>query len=588
MKLLRMALSGVLFYATATIGAILPGAPALFVSPAFAQAPPCQWNYQNLPFNPDAPNTGRATATYCQDVQVLGNMTVAGTFPSPNPPTGTVVVYVGVNGSDANSGLTPSAPKQTLPGAVAALTSGGTIYFQDNGTYTLTASLTPYPNTDIVCQQGTRIVQGAGANVANLIDFNSRSAGNSSITNCTINDNRANNTDNAFASTIAIGAATKIRLVNNTISSSTGRAISLTTGSYAFIDHNRIDSFFAAGVELASGAANTPNNITITNNILTNSGLHCIRLSQTVNAYVAGNRCTGILIGAQVVAPTGPIVVSTSGTAVTWVSGPNFATAKGGLFMFCPGSGQAAEYAIQTVNSSTSITLASSAGTNASLNCSIGSGDLYAITNVGNSRFVGNYGSTVGSIVYSLGNGDGGNNMYNVIFTGNYAELAGEYGMSIQDVANGTTMSDMVFSGNVYWGTALLPTSVLGGGVPSSLTMFGPAGNVTAVTINGDMVIDPFGTSTYWLTTSQVAPILNSPYVAGATNGLVVSGTSSTNPPATLNTFSNLPTCVATLKGAIMTVSDSNTNTWGANIAGGGANLIQATCNGANWTVMGK
>lgn len=35
-------------------------------------------------------------------------------------------------------------------------------------------------------------------------------------------------------------------------------------------------------------------------------------------------------------------------------------------------------------------------------------------------------------------------------------------------------------------------------------------------------------------------------------------------------------------------VSDSNTATWGAVIAGGGANHVQARWNGTNWTVVGK
>lgn len=49
--------------------------------------------------------------------------------------------------------------------------------------------------------------------------------------------------------------------------------------------------------------------------------------------------------------------------------------------------------------------------------------------------------------------------------------------------------------------------------------------------------------------------------------------------------FASLPTGVT---GMIVLVSDSNTNTWGATIAGGGANTVLAFFNGANWTVIGK
>jgi hypothetical protein len=47
----------------------------------------------------------------------------------------------------------------------------------------------------------------------------------------------------------------------------------------------------------------------------------------------------------------------------------------------------------------------------------------------------------------------------------------------------------------------------------------------------------------------------------------------------------SLPTCT---EGSIKPVTDSNTNTWGATIAGGGSNHVLAYCDGTNWTVMAK
>ena len=51
------------------------------------------------------------------------------------------------------------------------------------------------------------------------------------------------------------------------------------------------------------------------------------------------------------------------------------------------------------------------------------------------------------------------------------------------------------------------------------------------------------------------------------------------------STFANLP---AGATGMFRVVTDSNTNTWGATIAGGGANVVLAWYNGSNWTVVGK
>jgi hypothetical protein len=48
--------------------------------------------------------------------------------------------------------------------------------------------------------------------------------------------------------------------------------------------------------------------------------------------------------------------------------------------------------------------------------------------------------------------------------------------------------------------------------------------------------------------------------------------------------YADLPTPVS---GMIVRVTDSNTATWGATVAGGGANNILAWYNGANWTVFG-
>jgi hypothetical protein len=50
--------------------------------------------------------------------------------------------------------------------------------------------------------------------------------------------------------------------------------------------------------------------------------------------------------------------------------------------------------------------------------------------------------------------------------------------------------------------------------------------------------------------------------------------------------FSSLPASPA--EGMLAGVSDSNTNVWGATIAGGGSNHVLAYFDGTNWTVAGK
>ena len=45
---------------------------------------------------------------------------------------------------------------------------------------------------------------------------------------------------------------------------------------------------------------------------------------------------------------------------------------------------------------------------------------------------------------------------------------------------------------------------------------------------------------------------------------------------------------VTPVRGMVRGITDASTNTWGATIAGGGANVVLAQYNGSNWTVIGK
>jgi hypothetical protein len=109
------------------------------------------------------------------------------------------------------------------------------------------------------------------------------------------------------------------------------------------------------------------------------------------------------------------------------------------------------------------------------------------------------------------------------------------------------------------------------------------------------------GTGAYTVNNSQTvaSTVLTCGFVsANGINGGGVADTETTRLPmriglygdVIINTFAfaSLNTCNANNKGGIASVSDSNTATWGANVAGGGANQILAYCNGSNWTVMGK
>lgn len=111
-------------------------------------------------------------------------------------------------------------------------------------------------------------------------------------------------------------------------------------------------------------------------------------------------------------------------------------------------------------------------------------------------------------------------------------------------------------------------------------TRFGAAPIATA----GDFIADDGNAQT-------VANFIKAPNITVSGNivnfpNWIVSGAGTMQLKA--QTFASLPACAAGTFGSIATVADSNTVVWGANIAGGSGNHVQAFCNGANWTVTGK
>lgn len=73
--------------------------------------------------------------------------------------------------------------------------------------------------------------------------------------------------------------------------------------------------------------------------------------------------------------------------------------------------------------------------------------------------------------------------------------------------------------------------------------------------------------------------------IGQAINAAVVE-ISGTLPDVDVSTYANLPS--SPVEGMLRGVSDSNTATWGATIAGSGVNHVLAYYNGINWTVAGK
>jgi hypothetical protein len=118
-------------------------------------------------------------------------------------------------------------------------------------------------------------------------------------------------------------------------------------------------------------------------------------------------------------------------------------------------------------------------------------------------------------------------------------------------------------------------TSTAGGAY--ALQVLDPAGLfVFSIKANGDLQWGAGSSHAAEDTTltRSAAGVLNTPgqFKAASVRGSAVA-------------FAGLPTPV---EGMLVAVTDSNTVTWGATIAGGGANHVLAYYNGTNWTVAGK
>ncbi len=133
-------------------------------------------------------------------------------------------------------------------------------------------------------------------------------------------------------------------------------------------------------------------------------------------------------------------------------------------------------------------------------------------------------------------------------------------------------------------------------------------GNVTGSTLSGAQAADIFifnicqdatGSRTFVPPTgfSQMARISSTAsactkqtFYWDGSNAIAVTPGVSTDPLVRVPpiAFASIPICSASTEGAMQSVNDSTTNTWGAAITGGGANHVMAYCDATSWTVMGR
>jgi hypothetical protein len=142
--------------------------------------------------------------------------------------------------------------------------------------------------------------------------------------------------------------------------------------------------------------------------------------------------------------------------------------------------------------------------------------------------------------------------------------------------------------GGASWGTTLGV-----GTAANNLVQLTAAAKLPAV--DGSLLTNlPSSATTVKVNGTAVGTRPNINFAAGTNISLTGSDNGTDTVTLTVNeapiigTYATLPACSPTIEGFRQTVTDSNTNTWGATVAAGGAYRIGAYCDGTNWTVYSK
>ena len=363
-----------------------------------------------------------------QDITVAGNISLGATstiLPEFTPARIAEIRIVGESGVE------------TIQKAINDISPTGGIVYVPSGTHTITSEIAIRSNIRLIgAGPNTLIKQGNSANLTSMINFDTHSALKSSVENLTVDGNRDNNDDATSVRLIFIGAQNDCRVENCLLQNATGLGVFLQTASRVIITKNRFTSIRESAVWISTGTGSTNSAATVTNNKFDNIGLHAIGAKLSDNNFISGNRILGV---------QGVGTVDTDGTTVTASTGDNFSAMLGGMIMRIT----QVEYQISTVNSNTSITLTSSAGSQTGADAVYGTGDLINIDSGARNVITGNSvnkGMSIGIVIHDT---EGSTAATLNVIDSNIVSNAGSGGITVTSTAGGKTIDSTVISSNI-------------------------------------------------------------------------------------------------------------------------------------------
>jgi hypothetical protein len=409
------------------------------------------------------------------------------------------VLHVSTTGNDANDGLSWATAKLTIQAGIDTASTVGKVLV-GAGTYTLSTPVYMRAGIALECVPGAIITQANSANLQAIVDFSGFVGGNTahgaSIRYCTIDGNRANNpgrlaSGNDSLRLIYYGNSNNVTIDNNIIRSGPGYGVHGASQTNLVVSNNTISDVENHSIFMVHSAGNFQANCRLVNNFVTDP----ILIGGVNGCLIVNNSIIGRLIGTT----AAPLVVNTSGTAVTWVSGPNFSTVKtGDLFITSSG---AVQIPIEAVNSTTSLTLDTSAGTLSGVSASIGTEDLIGIGGASRTIVANNYmksgvsfGLSLFDTATSVANGN--------VFVGNVMEAQGKNGFA--SIAGNLGVNDTTIVGNIVIDALQGGTAVCNAATCNSSYSFSATPHAR-ILLDGNIARDANGNTGTWLNVAGLA-----------------------------------------------------------------------------------
>jgi hypothetical protein len=389
--------------------------------------------------------------------------------------------FTGTNPFPSNNNIiyVDAVKYPTIAAAVAAIPVGGATVYVPPGTYTLAETITVPSNSRLLCADGAIITQ---ANAQNLsVFFSFAGSTNASIENCTIDGDRAGNTDGPGPILVGMYSSTNATVKGSRLRNGNAIGIYTGTGTGCTIQNNHFTNFWENAIQVGfTGSPEVPSNCTIKDNILTRQ------------ANIGGQNADGnVISGNKITGYAQAMHVSTSGTAVTWVSGTNFANLSPGMYMTTSAGG---EILISAVGSSTSLTLALSSGTLTNVLAYAGEGDLLNLDSSSNntiSENVVNGGMGFGIVVHQS-EGGSESSLHNTIVGNTVTKSGGACVSAFGTVGGPATTSGTAIVGNTISDCGQAG-SAKGSGNQSGIELIGTLVDYTS--IDGNNIYDDQGAS---------------------------------------------------------------------------------------------